>query len=727
MKRLPVVLTGVVALLACLLVILFEPEFLVSISRQGFDVFLRASAKAPQSDAVVLLDIDEESLNRYGQWPWPRRLLGRMVDELWKDGAAVVVFDIVFPEPDRSSPCVIAREWETMYDNRIDIRGIPSIYRDYDWNFSQALGGGRSLLGCYMEQCGEEAREVVPDPLYEGHFYETGPSQPRLFYQANAVISSLPILRKAAASEAFFNNAGDEDNIVRRTPLFFACGPLRIYPALSLEAVRLYLDLPNYGIEWDDEVGQGVRAVRLRDRIIPTDANGALVLNFRASPFPRISAIQVLNGTVSPVVLSNRIVFIGTSAAGLRDLKATPIRPEVPGIEVHATAADNILAGDMLRHPRWMIHAHFLAVLLGGLLLIPVLSRTRALVGFIVMLGLIGLALWIGWWLLTRHLLVVSPGRIVISIAAIYLPMTVVKFWMEERERRRVRAMFEPMVSNEVLSYMEDHPDSFSLTGRKVDATAFFSDITNFTTSAERLDPDELSRLMNRYLTPMSNIIMARNGYVDKFYGDAIMAVWGVPYPLEDHAVQGCLAALEQIDRLKSLQNELSGMFSDRIKIRIGINTGEVTAGNMGSDRRFQYTVMGDAVNLASRLQQVNKVYGTTVIIGPETYARAREYVEVRKLGLVRVRGKTEAVEIFELLARRGKLDDERYGLVRIYESALEQFLARNWNECLDQLAGVLEQDPTDGPSRFLAEQAHRFQVQPPPKIDNEGFSLELG
>jgi adenylate cyclase len=504
-----------------------------------------------------------------------------------------------------------------------------------------------------------------------------------------------------------------------------AYGPNRLYPALSLEAVRQFRKAGNIRVRYDDHLGRGVEGVDVGGISLPTDANGCLVLNFRSVPFPAIPAWHVLANTAPTAALSNRVVLIGTSAAGLHDLKATPLAPDVPGIEVHATALDNMLAGDALREPRWMFHANLLTILVTGLALMVLVASARSWLAFFAATGFVSLAIVTSAWALASHRLVVSPVGVIVCTVMVYTSMTVVKYWNEERERHRIRTMFGTMVSTDVLRLMEENPASFSLAGRKAEVTVFFSDIANFTNLAENLDPDVLTHLLNRYLTEMTDIIMARGGYVDKFYGDAIMAVWGAPYATPDHALQACLVALEQTDRLTELNRDLSAEFGCKLEIRIGINTGVVTAGNMGSANRFQYTVMGDTVNVASRLEAANRLCETCILIGEETLHRVSDRVESRLVGCVQIRGKAKPVCIHELLTRRGALSPAMTAVVTMYGKALAAFHNRQWDEALRLVESALSLKPDDGPSRLLRDNASRYRSDPPP--DSWHQVLDIG
>ncbi len=725
MKKRSLLMVGLPALMASLLLVWFEPAPFAGLSRQAHDSLLRVLAVPPRAGAVTMVDIDDESLARHGQWPWSRRELRRFVDNLWRQGAAVVVFDIVFPEPDRTSPWVLESAWRQEFGPGVAISGIPGEALNHDTDFAGALARGRSVLGCYFNLGAGIGSERVPaDPLHRGRCFESGRPQRDRLPQGTSLIQSLPGLRASASAEASFNTLADRDNVIRRTPLLVAYGPNRLYPALALEAVRLFRRSGNIRVRYDDQLGRGVEGVDVGGIRLPTDANGCLVLNFRSEPFPRVSAWQVLAGG-NVAGISNRIILIGTSAAGLHDLKATPLAPDVPGIEVHGTAVDNILAGDALREPRWIFFLNLLAVTLTGLALIALVAYQRAWLAFFTAAGFMALAVAVSFWALDAHRLVVSPVGVIVCTVLVYTSLTVVKYWNEERERHRLRTMFGTMVSPDVMRLMEEHPASFSLAGRKAEVTVLFSDIVNFTRIAENLDPEVLTHLTNRYLTEMTGIIMARGGYVDKFYGDAIMAVWGAPHAVADHAREACLAALEQKEKLVELNRELSAGFGCEIEIRIGINTGLVTAGNMGSRKRFQYTVMGDTVNVASRLEAANRSCGTGILIGQETWCRVKDDVEARQIGWVHVRSKSKPVLVHELLARRGELSSLQGAVCEGYGHALAAFQAHQWDEVLRLTQRVLALKTDDGPARLLRDHALLFKSNPPP--ENGEQVLEIG
>lgn len=650
MRRSYIIAAGFISLLVGLAVVVFEPRATRNIWRQMDDALRRMAAKPIQSASLVVLDIDDESLGAFGQWPWPRTLLAEIAERFWKEGASIVAWDVVFAEPDRTSPARMVELWRAQFEGTVSVEGIPPDRMDHDELFARALRQGRSVLSFYGElsEGGEQADALPSEPFGPNRIYEIGESSHRWLPAACYVVRPIPVLRHAAESEAFFNTLSDDDNIVRRTPLVLVCGD-RILPALSLEVFRLCTGADSIALEWDRRGWGGVAGLRVGRRSIATDPNGYLWLNYRSEPFRHVSLVEWWRGGAQ-VSLSNAIVFVGTSAAGLRDLVGTPMGPDVPGVEVHATALDNMLAGDMLRFPTWLLPAKLASITVAGLVLIVLIARARAVLAMIVTMMLLAIGWYVSRIALESRGWLFSPSEYSATLLLIYVAMTTAKYAAEEQARRRVRKMFSAMVSSDVLTYLETHPEDVSLRGRRVEATVFFSDINNFTALAERLDPEELTQWMNRYLTPMADAIMAEGGYVDKFNGDAVMAVWGAPFPVEDHAMRACRAALEQLRRLEDLQRDFRERFGMELQVRMGINTGWMTAGNMGSNRRHQYTVMGDVVNVAARLQDANKDLGTTILIGEETWQRVRDQLSCRPVGSISVRGRAAPVMAYELM-----------------------------------------------------------------------------
>ncbi|NQU40799.1 MAG: adenylate/guanylate cyclase domain-containing protein [Lentisphaerae bacterium] len=722
-------LVGMILTLLCLGLFVGGLDIVDSFSYKLYDTLLQRVHSPPRSGRVAIIDIDEASLRAYGQWPWPRYLTAKLTERIIDGGPSVVGFDVVFAEPDRTSPAQLRLDLSRNMNLDVEIKGLPPELADYDQLLAHALAGGATILGCAMHPTPNMIDEPPPesDPLYDGSrfFVRSAPGSANIneyLTQADDLTVSIPILRKSAET-AFFNATVDADNVVRSNPLIWAFGPHRIYPSLALEAVRLDKGLDQCLVECDKG---GVVRLRLRELTIPCTQTGRMVINYRsiqtqpgtdlASSFPVYSAGGFLDGTIDPAVLTNKIVFVGTSAVGLRDIRATPMAQLFSGVEIHATMVDNILAGDALIVPNWIDGAQFVMILLMGILITLLIARGRSWLSFLLTFFMLGLCLGTAVLLLRYRQLVFLPTWTMLSALLLYPVLTMIKFWQEERQKKHVREMFGTMVSREVLRYLETNPESFSLRGERTEATIFFSDVAGFTTMSEQLPPERLTILLNQYLTPMTDIILGHGGFVDKYEGDAIMAEWGVPFRADNHAAQACLAAIEQQERLAILRPILEKEFGPTLNVRMGINTGIVTAGNMGSDTRFSYTVMGDVVNFAARLEPTNKEYGTSILIGEATAKAAREVIEARFIDKIVVKGKTEPVDVYELLGKRGCLDDDRKEVISLYAEAIQLHRERRWDEALDRLAIALGVDPADGPCRTMHTRILGYQQSPPPK-----------
>jgi adenylate cyclase len=735
MKRIsPVVVVGLALTIVCLVLYVSGPTFIQAISNYLYDALIRrASSEQPQkANRIVILDIDEYSLNREGQWPWPRYLVSKLTENVLADGASVIAFDVVFAEKDRTSPSIMKETMSKFFpDDDISLEGIPKHLLDFDEMFAHTLTNGNTILGSFMMSRAKEG-ELRSVEEIDPHYNSSVMLRYRSLTESNAnsmlmtardMTISIPRLNKMSRT-AFFNADPDPDNIVRSNPLVYSLQGKRIYPSLALEAVRLDAGGSQAQVLFD-EGEQGIEAVRVRDLLIPTDKAGRIVVNYRDvhrnertgffSSFPTVSASDVLTNGFEKGTFSNKIVFVGTSAVGLNDMKATPICGDFPGVEVHATMVDNILSGDILSHPWWMVGVHIFAILAMGIFLTIFISKGQSWLSFLVSILMIVFVLWLSLKMMRDYQLVFVPAWLIASVIIIYPILTMLKFWQEEMQKRKVRGMFGTMVSEDVLHYLENNPGSFSLTGQEADATMFFSDVANFTTISESLKADQVAPLLNRYLSPMTDIIMGRGGYVDKYEGDAIMAEWGVPYSMEDHAVQACLSAIEQQQKLAEIRPVLLKDYGHEIHVRMGINSGTVIAGNMGSDKKFQYTVMGDAVNQAARFEPANKDYKTQIIIGQTTYERAKDAVETRLLDKLIVVGKTQPVLIYELLTAKGKMKTKQATVVGLYEEALKLHWERKWDEATKALEDILELDPDDIPSAMLLNRVVEYRANPPP------------
>lgn len=566
-------------------------------------------------------------------------------------------------------------------------------------------------------------------------------------YAVNATLPSKSI--RDAVQHGFINVPRDSDGIIRRIPLVLgvtwknpATGRVRheFLPSLPLLCVMAHWGLKPADVQvaFGDAVILN-RRPPLRELRIPVDGQGRLYLNYagRAADYPNVSMLHLLAAgrhelaaregriTLTPeqksvcrnmaAMIRKRICLVGLTATGSTDIGPCPVDANTPYVHIHLTAAGNILSGRFLRPPGEALTLSVLGVLaLVSLLLFRQGGVLRlAVVTAGVLLGYEALAFYLLW---TDAALLPFTAPVLLMVL-LFLGVFVLRHRLEIQGRKRVRAMFSTMVSPEVLRFMEEHPESFSVAGTRAEATIQFSDIAGFTAISEQQSPEQVTVMLNEYFDAMAGIIMAEGGYVDKFEGDAIMAAWGVPYAAAGHAAAACRAALRQRDAVARLRPEFRSRFGIDLAVRFGLNSGSVIAGNMGSRRRFQYTVMGDAVNQAARLEPANKDYGTSILIGETTRAQIGEAFVTRLLDKVVLAGKTRPACIYELIAEAGAdLPRERREFISLYEEALLQHWKKNWGAAEARLRKALELMPEEPSAKELLRRIAAFRAVPPPE-----------
>ncbi|RJX30065.1 MAG: adenylate/guanylate cyclase domain-containing protein [Desulfurivibrio sp.] len=635
-----------------------KPQLLTAFDNRLTDLMFTIRGKTPVSGEVVIVDIDDGSLARIGQWPWPRKTVAELAAQIRAAGARVIGFDMVFAEPDRTSP-------KNHLDGIIELLGAPVSAEerdalhanpalDHDLILGDSLAAMPSVLG-YVFRTSPQPGLAANVPFPSCVIRLDPPSTPLAsvnFLQAGHAIVNLPEISQAE-SEGFFNVFPDPSGTIRKVPLFMALNGVP-YPALALEAMRVGLKEQEVTIHLSRQVAaakKGILGVTVAGRFISTDDQGQLTVNYRGpvKTFPYLPAAEVLAGRQLDR-LRDKFVLIGTSAAGLLDLRATPFANIFPGAEIQATVIDNLLAGDPLTYDLYTeIGMTYALVGVSGLLLSALLAYATplagALAGLLCLLATAGGAYF--FFLNNRIIGITYP---LLTIITVFLVVTLSNYFFAGREKRFLRHAFGHYVSPDVVSEIIKNPANLSLSGQVRNLTVFFSDIRDFTSISEKMPPDRLGRFMNRYLTAMSAVLLEHGGTVDKYIGDAIMAIWGAPLTASDHAARAVRAALASIRRLEALQEELQQEQLAKIEIGIGLNTGEMNVGNFGSSQRFDYTVLGDNVNLASRLEGLTKVYGCRILISEATREAAGPGFFCRFIDRVRVKGRKLPVNIFEPL-----------------------------------------------------------------------------
>jgi adenylate cyclase len=667
-------------LLAALTVLrVWDPPPLAGLRARTFDFYQQLRPNETTLRPAVIVDIDEESLATLGQWPWPRTRLADLVDRLTQAGAAVIAFDILFPEPDGLSPALAANTFRDIdEETRARLRALPS----NDEALAAAMRRSRVVVG---ESGLHRPTPKADVPLPATGFAMMGPDPRRFLIDFPGIVRNIPVLEQAAAGRGMLTIRTENDGIVRRVPLVLVANGA-VFPSLTLDMLRAVTGAGAIRVKTD---AAGVKSVAIPGLEMPTDANGQLWIHFSPhDPRRYISARDVLAGTVPRDRIERRLVLIGTSAVGLRDIKTTPIDPGMSGVEVHAQVLENMLTGSMLFYPNYAVGAELAASVLMGLAIIvfgPMLGATTMLA-----LGAAVAAILAGgsWYFFTQHRILLDATGPLLSTLLIYLTLIFINYFREQFQRRRIRHAFGQYLSPSLVEELATSHDKLVLGGEDREMTVMFSDIRGFTTISEayKQDPQGLTSLINRFLTPMTDAIVARQGTIDKYIGDAIMAFWNAPLRDAAHACNACGAALEMLDRVGTLNRQReqeareSGQPFIPIKIGIGLNTGRCVVGNMGSDLRFNYSVLGDAVNLASRLEGQTKNYGVPVVIGSQTAAAARETYAVLEIDLITVKGKLEPETIYALLGREDVARGEPFAeLQRLLGEVLALYRARDF------------------------------------------------
>jgi len=671
-----------------------RPAFLGDLAQRlellAFDIRLRTIRIIPAESAangpatkVVIVDIDERSLTEHGRWPWSRAKVAVLLERLAQAGAAVVAFDVMFSEPEVNPAMEVASFLKKHGEGSEVLAAELARFKDSfdrDRQFAGALRSKEVVLGYTFQPHALQRIGVLPRPLTVVN--------PQVIPKSSLVAmrgytANLPILAQAALGSGFFSLNPDLDGVVRRAPLVARYND-QLFSSLALETLRHFLltDAVNLNTSQINGV-ETMEAIEVAGfASIPTDADGQMIVPY-AGPqgsFPYVSASTVLAGSVPVGQMEGAIVLVGTTAPGLFDLRATPVQAVYPGVEIHANLIDAILAKRFLVQPAWAQGADFVVMVVAGLALalaLPFLAPLWQMLWTLVMGGglvLVNLFFW-------RQGLVLSLAMPLILISLLATWNLAYGFLVESRSRRQLKGMFGQYVPPQIVQEMSENPQKYSFDGETRELSVLFADIRGFTSLSESLSAGELKKLLNRFFTPMTRIIFETRGTIDKYVGDMIMAFWGAPVADAQHAVQAIEAALRMLTETERLSREFVAEGLPRIAIGIGINTGPMNVGDMGSEFRRAYTVLGDAVNLGSRLEGTTKYYGVGLVVGETTRGAAGEGFIFRELDLVRVKGKAKAIRVYEPVCRNSEADDALLRELSDYEQVLADFRARRWEE----------------------------------------------
>jgi len=704
---------ALVVLLLLLWVRYDNSVFVEALRLRSFDLMQRLEPRVETAFPVVVIDIDERSLSRIGQWPWPRTVLAQLVDRLTAAGAVAVGFDIMFAEPDRTSPAALPDTLEGIDDaTRTLLESLP----DNDEVFAESLAKCPCVLGYAT------LTEFVPSgnrtPTSPAAIAEVG-GDPRGFLRLyQGVISNLLILENAAPGRGLYVTDPGQDGLVRRVPLVVRVGdpgnlsdspdrtessdapPLTILPALASEMLRLASGQTTYTIKRSEH---GITGLVIGQFPVPTDIEGQIWLRFTESDSRRfVSAAAVLDGSIPAERFAGRLVLIGTSAVGLRDLRATPMDLEMPGVEIQAQILENVISSSYLLRPVSVLAPEFLATVAFALLLIFLVPAVRASWSFLVLILAIATASYTTWYFFSTQNLLVDASFPIATAIVLYAVLVYLSHYRTEKQRQRTAVAFSRYLSPVMAERVSHNPSALKLGGDERELTVLFTDVRGFTALSERYagSPEALTRIINQLMDAISKEIVDRLGEIDKYMGDAAMAFWNAPLDVPNHPELACRAALAIQDSVQRLNESWAAEPRDdgkpppKVAVGVGLNTGLCLVGNLGSEYRLSYSVLGDPVNLASRIEGQTKYYGVPILI-TETTQRDAPMMAALEIDRIAVKGKAEAVTVFALLGDETVASSDTFKTLQAKQvDFLEAYRGRRWDEAEAKAETLARENP---------------------------------
>jgi adenylate cyclase len=705
-------------------------SFLNLLELKSYDLRFRSRGTEKPGREIVIVKIDEESIRAIGRWPWSREHWAKLIERLTNWGATVIGIDAIFAEPEQSPDTArIAR-----FRERITQFGIkdPNVFQfldaeerivDADSRLAASINRSGSVVMGYFFITSEDEmkglKEIYPlgdvsPVLPQALPFRLGSQKVKEIplTEALSIRSNIEMISEKAKALGFFNVdlavKGNIDGTVRWVPLAIKFKN-NIYPSLALQVLREYLGDPQPPVLKVAEFG--VEGIQLGKTFIPTGKQGGFLVNYRAgrNAFPSYSFYKIIDGDVQKEDFAGKIVLVGATATGVPDVRVTPFDTSLPGVEIHATVIDNILRQDFILQPDWIWSINILAIIVMALIPALLITRLSPVRGASISMGLLFIYIVTNWYLLVDQRMWMNLIYPMLAFFGVFVAVTVYQYVTEEREKRKIRSAFQFYVSAGVVEEMLKDPAKLKLGGERKELTVLFSDIKGFSNLSETLPPETLTKLLNLYFTPMTVTVFKYQGTLDKYMGDAIMAIFGAPLEQNDHAEKACHTALDMVEALKALQKSWQIDGIPEISIGIGINTGPMSVGHMGSDVLFDYTVIGDHVNLGSRLEKLNREYGTTIIISEYTHRYLKDTFISRELDIVRVKGRTEPVRIFELLAREEPFH-EWSTFKGLFENGLRAYRAQRWIEGIGEFEKALKIRPDDGPAKLYLRRCMLMQ-----------------
>ncbi len=707
-------------------------QFIKTIEYKTIDARFGFRGPIETSNSVVIAAIDEHSLHAEGKWPWPREKIARLIKKVSNAGATVIAFDVGFFEKDDTRLI----DGFNKLKNNISLSTKEKHYLDQlikdsdnDALLAKTIKQSKTrvVLG-YFFNLDKNTRIFETDEEMNAHYENLFSSQHQSvksasetaeqnapFLTAVSPKTNIKLISDSAEKSGFFNMVPDSDYVVRSMPIIIRYNDL-LYAPLSLKALSAYIGNP-ISVVIDEACN--IEMIKIGEYSIPSDRTGNLSINFKGptGTFPIIPVTDILNDKVENHILKDKIIVLGATAQGMFDLRATPFGTDFPGCEIHANIIDSVLTKNLLSQPRFFEFWNLLIIFATGLLLGFVLPVTGAVSGLSIYTILTFGYCFFCQYLFTRHGLILNMVYPLTFMSVIYISITAYKYLIESKKKKFISNAFSTYLSPSVVNQLIKSPEKLNLGGEERVITAFFSDVQGFTSISEKLTPKELVDLLNEFLTEMTNIILKYDGTVDKFEGDAIIAFFGAPNDLKDHAKVTCLACIEMQQRLKEMNEFWILEGKPELLMRIGLCSGTAVVGNMGSKNRMDYTMMGDVVNTAARLEGVNKHYGSYTMISDTTKKLAGDIINTREIDTIYLVGKNEPVTIYELIEPEDKMDKNKKLSISYYAKGLELYKKKKWKEAIKVFSKSNSVYPLDGPSRALAKRCKAL-IQNPPKND---------
>lgn len=715
-KRLVIALTGIVLSIGLPFALLFQSTGVQFLDNKLFDVLLLASEAPPPSPVPVIVDLDEQSISGYGQWPWPRYRVAMLLEKVRRLGASVVATDIVFSEPDRSSPKRIQDELLQELGVTVEFSGLPQALMDNDQVLANILLNNPFVLAFHTLFTPSDKDGIFSDHFLKEITLRTPQAvdDAEYLFTARGMLLNLAVLEQAVTSTGFFNTLPDPDGIIRRTPLIMSAGN-HVYPSLGLAAV-----MRGTGIaQVIQKRHYGGIDLKVGNRIIPLDRKGNLLLRYKgpARTFRYVSAREIMDNSLPRGSFENRIVFVGTSAAGLRDLRSTPFDRNCPGVEIQATVADNILNGHLLSRPFWAKHVEVASAIIAGCLATAILVFAPPYLGAACLAVMMSGAWLLSSWYFSAKGCFISPLMPLTIMAADFSVLSLLKFWREESEKKYFHQTFSRYVAPSVVAQLVKSRDTISLSGEEKEVSILFSDIRGFTTLNETMTSQRVIELLRAYFTPMTAVIIEHQGTLDKFIGDAIMAFWNAPIDTPGHQVKAVRSALAMIRELERLNVGFEEHFGFSLNIGIGLHSGLVSVGNMGSEDLFDYTIIGDSVNLASRVEGLTKVYGLKLLVTDAIRIACQDsghtgdlvFLEIDR---VRVKGRDRPETLYTVVPRQEFLTREKE--FQAYLEALGFYKTQVFGTAMEQFRCMAETHPGNILYQLYRDRCRDLILQPP-------------